>query len=127
MRTGCSTRRHGHDLEAGYEAVCRQPIAPERIVVLAPDELDWDPDTFLAMGGHMTFDAPQDAKRSPDADAGQPVSNGKSLNATATAILLAAQRMQASQVSIDVDEAGMIVRIDAHAVPHIMQSGVFTV
>lgn len=114
------------DLEAGYEAVCRQAIAADRIVVLAPGELDWDPDAFVAMGGHLTFDVAGHVPRSIEAASGQRVGDGERLNDTARAILNAAQRMQASQVLIEVDRARLTVKIDARSVPHITQGGVFT-
>lgn len=49
------------------------------------------------------------------------------LKPIATTILTAAQRMQAFHVVIEVDEAAPSVKIDARAVPHIRQGGIFTV
>lgn len=49
------------------------------------------------------------------------------LNPIATSILATVQRMQASNVVIEVNEAAPSVKIDAHAVPHVRQGGIFTV
>jgi hypothetical protein len=49
------------------------------------------------------------------------------MNKIAKTILTAVQRMQASNVVIEVNEAVPTVKIDAHTVPHITQGGMFTV
>ncbi|MBN3776890.1 hypothetical protein G3O06_04805 [Burkholderia sp. Ac-20345] len=49
------------------------------------------------------------------------------LNPIATSILAAVQRMQASNVVIEVNETAPSVKIDARAVPHVRQGGIFTV